>query len=52
MISLERPGGRPLRIGHRGAPALAPENTLPSFRAAVDVGVDLVEFDVAEGPGG
>jgi glycerophosphoryl diester phosphodiesterase len=52
VISLERRRGRPLRIGHRGAPALAPENTLPSFRAAVDVGVDLVEFDVAEGPGG
>jgi glycerophosphoryl diester phosphodiesterase len=52
MISLERRDGRPLRIGHRGAPALAPENTLASFRAAVDVGVDLVEFDVTEGPGG
>jgi glycerophosphoryl diester phosphodiesterase len=35
-----------LRIGHRGAPALAPENTLDSFRAALEVGVDLVEFDV------
>ncbi len=46
MISLERRNGRPLRIGHRGAPALAPENTLGSFRAAIDVGVDLVEFDV------
>ena len=46
MISLERRDGRPLRIGHRGAPALAPENTLRSFRAAVEVGIDLVEFDV------
>ena len=46
LISLERRDGRPLRIGHRGAPALAPENTLRSFRAAVEVGVDLVEFDV------
>ena len=46
MISLERRDGHPLRIGHRGAPALAPENTLGSFRAAVHAGVDLVEFDV------
>ena len=46
MISLVRPEGRPLRIGHRGAARLAPENTLASFRAAVQAGVDLVEFDV------
>ena len=52
MISLERRDGRPLRIGHRGAPALAPENTLRSFRAAVEAGVDLVEFDVIAGPDG
>lgn len=45
-LSLERRDGRPLRIGHRGAQALAPENTLESFRAAVGVGVDLIEFDV------
>jgi glycerophosphoryl diester phosphodiesterase len=48
MISLARRGRRPLCIGHRGAPALAPENTLSSFRAAVAHGVDLVEFDVLE----
>ena len=46
MISLERRDGRPLVIGHRGAGALAPENTLRSFRAAVEAGVDFVEFDV------
>jgi glycerophosphoryl diester phosphodiesterase len=34
------------RIGHGGASALAPANTLASFDAAHDVGVDIVEFDV------
>lgn len=34
------------RIGHGGASALAPANTLASFDAAVEVGVDMVEFDV------
>jgi glycerophosphoryl diester phosphodiesterase len=52
VISLERRNGRPLAIGHRGAAALAPENTLASFRAAVAAGVDLVEFDVLRLRGG
>jgi glycerophosphoryl diester phosphodiesterase len=34
------------RIGHGGASALAPANTLRSFDAALEVGVDMVEFDV------
>jgi glycerophosphoryl diester phosphodiesterase len=34
------------RIGHGGASALAPANTLASFDAALDVGIDMVEFDV------
>jgi glycerophosphoryl diester phosphodiesterase len=34
------------RIGHGGASALAPANTLASFDAARDLGVDMVEFDV------
>src|SRR6201995_6015744 len=34
------------RIGHGGARALAPANTLASFDAAPPVGVDMVEFDV------
>lgn len=33
-------------IGHRGAPHLAPENTIDSFRAAVATGADGVELDV------
>jgi glycerophosphoryl diester phosphodiesterase len=36
-------------IGHRGARALVPENTLASLQAAVAAGADLVEFDVAPG---
>jgi len=41
-----RGDGRCLRIGHRGAAAVAPENTLPGLQAAVDAGVDVVELDV------
>jgi glycerophosphoryl diester phosphodiesterase len=44
-VNLRREG-RPLRIGHRGAPALAPENTIASLVTAMDRGVDLVEMDV------
>jgi glycerophosphoryl diester phosphodiesterase len=47
-----RDDGTPLRIGHRGAAALAPENTLRSLRAAVEAGVDVVEFDVIDLPRG
>lgn len=35
-----------LRIGHRGAAGYAPENTLASLERAINLGVDLVEFDV------
>jgi glycerophosphoryl diester phosphodiesterase len=45
-VSLLRGGGEPLRIGHRGAAALAPENTLESFERALELGVDGIEFDV------
>jgi glycerophosphoryl diester phosphodiesterase len=48
VLALERRLGKPLCIGHRGAAALAPENTLRSFRAALDAGVDIIEFDVLE----
>ena len=33
-------------VGHRGNSAHAPENTLESFRQAVSLGVDALEFDV------
>lgn len=36
----------PKVIGHRGAKAYAPENTLSSIHAAADLGVEWVEVDV------
>lgn len=35
-----------LKIGHRGAKAYEPENTLRSFKKAMELGVDAVELDV------
>jgi glycerophosphoryl diester phosphodiesterase len=43
-----RSEGRPLRIGHKGAAALEPENTVQSLQRAVELGCDLVEFDVLD----
>ncbi len=37
---------RMIAEGHRGYCAKYPENTLPSFEAALELGVDAVEFDV------
>jgi glycerophosphoryl diester phosphodiesterase len=45
-------GKRPLVIGHRGFCAFAPENTLPSFKLALDAGVDLVELDYRQSADG
>lgn len=52
LQDLSRRDGSYLRIGHRGAALLAPENTLRSFRAAAELGVDLIEFDVLDLPRG
>ena len=46
MIELRRPAGRFARVGHRGASALAPENTPEAFALAVELGGDMLEFDV------
>lgn len=35
-----------LRIGHRGAAGTYPENTMASFRRAVELGAQGIEFDV------
>jgi glycerophosphoryl diester phosphodiesterase len=35
-----------IRVGHKGADHVAPGNTAESFRAALEHGVDMIEFDV------
>jgi glycerophosphoryl diester phosphodiesterase len=37
---------RPLVIAHQGGELLAPSNTLIAFKQAVDLGVDVLEFDI------
>lgn len=36
------------KIGHRGARAYTPENTLKSFKRAIEIGVNAIEFDVRQ----
>jgi glycerophosphoryl diester phosphodiesterase len=35
-----------LVVAHRGAPAVAPENTMDAYRRAVEMGADAIELDV------
>ncbi|MHA1617371.1 MAG: glycerophosphodiester phosphodiesterase [Candidatus Njordarchaeales archaeon] len=37
---------KPWCIAHRGASKLAPENTLKSFKKAIELGADMIELDV------
>jgi len=37
---------KPLIIAHRGASAYAHQNTLEAFRIAMEMGADMIEFDV------
>jgi glycerophosphoryl diester phosphodiesterase len=47
LIQLKKPeAGRVLVVGHRGAEALAPENTWAAFQAGHQAGADLLELDV------
>lgn len=39
-------GNQPLVIAHRGASRLAPENSLQAVELAIQLGADMVEFDV------
>lgn len=50
-MRLRRDGGPLLRIGHRGAAALAPPNSLRALELALEAGVDIVEIDVLGLPG-
>jgi len=47
-VRLLREDGPVIRVGHRGAATLAPENTLRSFETAVAHGVEAIEFDVLD----
>lgn len=37
---------RPMIVAHRGASSLAAENTLAAYGKAVEIGADMIEFDV------
>jgi len=49
---LPKPAGGYLKVAHRGASALAPENSLSAVEAALAAGVDIVELDVLAVDGG
>ncbi len=49
-MKLLRGDGPLIRIGHRGAGALAPPNTIAAVEAALALGVDMVELDVLGRP--
>ena len=51
-MSLPKPAGGYLKVAHRGASALAPENSLSAVEAALAAGVDIVELDVLAVDGG
>lgn len=47
MLKLRRVDtGQALVMGHRGAEALAPENTMAAFEAGLKAGADMLEMDV------
>jgi len=39
-------------VAHRGASHEAPENTLAAFAKAIEIGADMIEFDVRRAPDG
>ena len=51
-MRLFRENGPVIRVGHRGAAALAEQNTIRSFELALEHGVDAIEFDVVDAGNG
>lgn len=51
-MELLRGDGPVIRVGHRGAPLAAPENSLEAIAAAADRGVHAVEIDIVRTSGG
>ena len=53
MIEIESTNsGKVIVIGHRGAMAYAPENTMASFRLGLEQGADMVELDLQQSADG
>jgi glycerophosphoryl diester phosphodiesterase len=50
-VTLPKPVSRYLKVAHRGASALAPENSLAALDAALAASVDVVELDVLAADG-
>ncbi len=45
-VGLGKPNPDFLVVGHRGAPTIAAENTIPSLRVALSLGANAVEIDI------
>jgi len=45
-LETKRPNLDILKIGHRGTTIFAPENTLPAFEKAIEMGLEYVEMDI------
>ncbi|MEL6256008.1 MAG: glycerophosphodiester phosphodiesterase family protein [Bacteroidota bacterium] len=46
ILNTSQPNYSPKIVAHRGASAIAPENTFPAIEKAVEIGVDGIEIDV------
>jgi glycerophosphoryl diester phosphodiesterase len=46
LVKMPLPLKKPICFAHRGAAAELPENTLPSFERALEVGADALEMDL------
>lgn len=46
IVKSDKQAPYPRVCAHRGFPAIAPENSMPAYGAAVALGVDEIEFDL------